>query len=205
MALDFFDKLSASVSKTAKQVSDNAKTLADKNRIRKDISAMENELRNRFRDIGEQYYHENKDNPDPTYAELFEAIAELQVTINMKHQDLAVLDGAMICPECGGTVIIGSKFCPGCGCAAPTPAPVEEPAAVQPLCPFCGQPLAADALFCAACGNKLPENPVAADAEAPADAANAVPAELVCPGCGEILPADALFCAVCGTKAPGVD
>ena len=37
MAIEFFDKLTASVSRTAKQVSDNAKTLADKIRIRKDI------------------------------------------------------------------------------------------------------------------------------------------------------------------------
>ena len=33
MAIEFLDKLTASVSKTAKQVSDNAKSLADKNRL----------------------------------------------------------------------------------------------------------------------------------------------------------------------------
>lgn len=205
MAIEFFDKLTASVSKTAKQVSDNAKTLADKNRLRKDISAMENELRNRFRDIGEQYFHENKSNPDPTYAELFDAIAELQASIAAKHQELAALDGAMTCPECGGTIIIGSKFCPGCGSPAPTPVIEPAPTTVQPLCPFCGQPLASDALFCASCGNKLPEIEQPAAEEIPAAPVDAPPTEAICPTCGEILPSDALFCAVCGTKAPGID
>ena len=48
MAIEFFDKLTASVSKTVKQASDGAKVLADKNRVRKDIASAENELRARF-------------------------------------------------------------------------------------------------------------------------------------------------------------
>ena len=93
MAIEFFDRLTASVSKTAKQVSDNAKSLADKNRVRKDIAAMENELRNRFRDIGEKYFLETKDNPAPEYAEMFSAIGELQTGLAAKQRELESLDG----------------------------------------------------------------------------------------------------------------
>lgn len=201
MAMEFFDKLTASVSRTAKQVSDNAKTLADKNRIRKDIAATENELRNRFRDIGERYFTETQENPAPGYAEMFSAITELQATLAAKQHEIEMLDGTAICPGCGGAVALGSKFCPHCGAAAPVLSPIPEQQPVpQPICPFCGQTLAPDALFCAACGNKLPEQPVPAAPAAPVQ-----PLQNVCPNCGEVLPSDALFCAVCGTKAPGID
>ena len=202
MAIEFFDKLTASVSRTAKQVSDNAKTLADKNRIRKDIAAFENELRNRYRDIGEKYFTENSDNPSPDYAEMFTAINELKAGLAAKQHELETLEGSVACAQCGGPIMIGSKFCPQCGAAAPAQAAAPAPAAaVQPICPFCGQPVAPDAAFCAGCGNKLPEQPANSGAANP----NPEPVSNVCPNCGEVLSPDALFCAVCGTKAPGVD
>ena len=201
MAIEFFDRLTASVSKTAKQVSDNAKSLADKNRVRKDIAAMENELRNRFRDIGEKYFLETKDNPAPEYAEMFSAIGELQTGLAAKQRELESLDGTVACKECGRPILLGSKFCPNCGATAPVPTPPPVSAPVQPICPFCGQPVAPDASFCAGCGNKLPEQPANSGAANP----NPEPVSNVCPNCGEVLAPDALFCAVCGTKAPGVD
>lgn len=204
MAIEFFDRLTASVSRTAKQVSDNAKSLADKNRIRKDIAAIENELRNRYRDIGEKYFTENSENPAPEYAEMFTAINELKNSLAAKQREIEALEGTVICAECGGQILIGSKFCPNCGAAAPVAAAEPAPAAVQPICPFCGQALAADALFCAACGNKIPEQP-AAPVTPQTPAAPVQPVQNVCPNCGEVLSSDALFCAVCGTKAPGVD
>ena len=206
MAIEFFDKLTASVSKTAKQVSDNAKTLADKNRIRKDIAAMENELRNRYRDIGEKYYQENRENPDPEYVDMFVAIAELQNNLAAKQHEIELLEGAIICPQCGGSIVIGSRFCPTCGAMAPTPAPAAQPesAPVQAVCPFCGENLSPDAVFCAGCGNKLPEQSVITNTPA-APVEPAAPAQNICPNCGEVLASDALFCAVCGTKAPGID
>ncbi len=201
--MGFFDKLTAAVSDTAKQVSDNAKSYADKNRVRKDIAATENELRNRFRDIGEKYFAENRDNPSPEYAELFSAIAELQNTLSAKQRELEQMEGTVACPACGHPITLGSKFCPSCGAAAPAPAPAPAAAApLQAACPFCGQPVAPDAMFCAACGNKIPAQSLQSDTPA---APEAPAAPNVCPNCGETLAPDALFCAVCGTKAPGVD
>lgn len=201
MAIEFFDKLTASVSKTAKQVSDNAKSLADKNRIRKDIAAIENELRNRYRDIGEKFFTENRENPSADYTDMFAAVIDLQANLAAKQHEIEMLEGSVICTECGGAIVLGSRFCPHCGAMAPAPAPASaETVAVQPVCPFCGEALASDAMFCAACGNKLPEVSALAEPETPA-----APAQTVCPNCGEVLSPDALFCAVCGSKAPGID
>lgn len=207
MAVEIFDKIAASVSKTAKSVSDGAKVLADKNRVRKDIATMENELRNRFRDIGEQYYFEAIDEPPANYAEAFAAITELRTSLTAKQRELSTLEGTVTCTECGRTLVKDARFCPYCGAA--TPEPVQpEPVQMATYCNICGAQLAPDAVFCAACGNRVdapaPEKG-REEAPTPETAKEEAPAPLYCPSCGEPLPPDALFCAACGTKAPNVE
>ena len=197
MAKDFFNKLTASVSKTMKQVSDNTKTLADKNRVRRDIASIENEMRNRYREIGEKYFTEHRDAPDADYAEIFNAIFELETNLADKHHELELLEGTVPCPSCGAPVAIGSRFCAGCGAAAPVVTPPAPAQPVQGVCPFCSAPLAPNAQFCAGCGNKLPE--------APSEPAPAAAAPSVCPNCGEAMAPDTMFCAFCGTKVSGAE
>lgn len=204
MALEFIDKFASSVSRTVKQVSDNTKSLADKNRLRRDITALENELRNRFCDIGSRCFEEQSGQADSPYAEMFAAVKELQAAIAEKRHELEVLEGTIICQQCGGPIVVGSRFCPGCGAPAPAAAPAPAPQApVQPVCPICGEALAPDAVFCVSCGNKVGGDNRPAAPETPA--APAAPVQSVCPNCGEVLAPDALFCAVCGTKAPGIE
>ena len=193
--MGLFDQFTASVSKTAKQVSGSAKVLADKNRIRRDLAAMENELRNRFRDIGEKFYQETRENPDPAYQELFDAISELQNNLVMKQHELESLDGMVTCTECGRAMAKDAKFCPNCGATAPVyEPPVMHPENAASVCPVCGASLAPDAMFCASCGNKIEHTPVVP----------AVPVPPRCPNCNTELASDALFCPNCGTAIPGL-
>ena len=191
-----FENLKASVSKTMRQASDSMKTMSDKSRLKKDISTMENELRNRFRDVGEKYFNDTKENPDPAFQEMFAAIAQLQESLSDRRRDLNLLDGNLPCTNCGAMVSTDSRFCPNCGAPAPVP-PKAEPAPVpQAVCPFCGQILDHDAVFCASCGNKVAGNPSAPTAPAgsgispfaqpPAAPAADVPAAPIVP----VVPAD---------------
>lgn len=191
MPMEFFDKITASVSKTVKQASDGAKVLADKNRVRKDIASAENELRARYREIGERYYAETAANPPAGFEEIFGEIAALKTELADMQKELEVLTGALTCQHCGKTFGTDARFCPYCG----EPVPVTEPEPAQParVCSACGAPLADDAAFCAVCGQ----------AAAPAEPAQ--PAEPVCPNCHSPLQPNATFCGVCGTKAPDVD
>ena len=193
--MGIFDQIGASISKTAKEVSEGAKTLSDKNRVRKDIAAIENELRNRFREIGEKLYELTGSNPDPEFAELFAAIAELKTALTEKNQELIALDGKYACPKCGTVNPRDAKFCQSCGTPAPEMPEAAPAAPAQGICANCGAPLAPNAVFCAACGTKA----------APAPAQPEAPAQKVCPNCGTPFEPGALFCAVCGNKAPDVD
>lgn len=194
--MGFFDNLAASVSKTAREVSDGAKVMADKNRIRKEIASLESELRNRYRDIGQKFYEENKENIPSEYAELFEGIVSLSDNLSAKQKELETIEGTVTCPGCGKQFPKGTNFCSGCGQTIPQPAPA--PAAEAPCvgaCPKCGAQVPPGSAFCASCGNKMDAAPAAPQA----------PAANVCPNCGETLAPDAVFCANCGTKAPGLD
>ncbi len=203
MPMEFIDKITASVSKTVKQASDSAKILADKNRVRKEIASVENELRNRYRTVGEQFYAENAASPAPEYAEVFGEIAALQADLAAMQHELEILTGSLTCKFCGRTFGTDASFCPYCGEPVPVePSPAEATAVGAKTCEVCGAALAADAVFCAVCGHAVPKDEPASDADANA---NDAPAQNICPNCGTPLQDDAMFCGVCGTKAPGID
>lgn len=202
MAIEFFDRITASVSKTVKQASDGAKVLADKNRVRKDIASAENELRARYREIGERFYAENASNPPQAYADLFAEIAALQTELDDMQKELEMLTGSMTCKNCGKGIGTDARFCPYCG--EPVPVVEPEPASSR-VCSACGAALADEAAFCAVCGQPAAPVEPAAPAQPETPAQPEAPAQLVCPKCGnQLQPSDA-FCGVCGTKAPGLD
>lgn len=200
MAMEFIDKFTASVSKTVKQASEGARAIADKNRVRKDIASAENELRARYREIGERYYAETCANPDPAYADVFAEIAALQTELSDMQKELEQLTGSLTCQKCGRAFATDARFCPYCGEPVPVVAP-QQAAPAQRLCAACQAPLPDDAAFCAVCGQPAPAAP--AEPETPAEPE--APAQPVCPKCGNALQPSDVFCGVCGTKAPGID
>lgn len=204
--MSFFDNVVDTMSKAAREVSDGAKNIAEKNRVRKEIATMENDIRTRFRAIGQKYYDDMCDHPDPAYAEMVNGITKLKEQLAAKQKELVELDGAAVCPGCGKGCDKNAKFCPACGTVMPKPepeAPTAAPEAPKPVnptnCPVCNAALSPSALFCAECGTKVEQIVPTADVE---PAAPEKPAFCAC--CGAALAPEALFCAECGTKAPDV-
>lgn len=204
--MSFFDNVVDTMSKAAREVSDGAKNIAEKNRVRKEIATMENDIRTRFRAIGQKYYDDMCDHPDPAYAEMVNGITKLKEQLAAKQKELVELDGAAVCPGCGKGCDKNAKFCPACGTVMPKPepeAPTAAPEAPKPVnptnCPVCNAALSPSALFCAECGTKVEQIVPTADVE---PAAPEKPTFCAC--CGAALAPEALFCAECGTKAPDV-
>lgn len=81
--------------------------------------------------------------------------------------------GTVTCPECGGQVAQGAKFCSNCGAKM----------AQAPTCPKCHAEVSPGAKFCPNCGNPL-------QAAGPTH----------CPQCGHELAPGAKFCPNCGNK-----
>lgn len=150
--MGIFDNIKASVSSTVRQASDGAKVYADKNRVKKEIMALEAELANCYRDLGNMVYREHSGDPDYPYQDLFLTISQVQASLADKQRELNLLLGIQTCPECGATLALNVHYCSNCGAKAPE---IAAPVVAQAVCPFCAQPLDPEAMFCSNCGRNV--------------------------------------------------
>ena len=150
--MGIFDNIKASVSSTVRQASDGAKVYADKNRVKKEIMALETELANCYRDLGNMVYREHSGDPDYPYQDLFLTISQVQASLADKQRELNLLLGIQTCPECGATLALNVHYCSNCGAKAPE---IAAPVVPQSVCPFCAQPLDPEAMFCSNCGRNV--------------------------------------------------
>jgi RNA polymerase subunit RPABC4/transcription elongation factor Spt4 len=81
----------------------------------------------------------------------------------------------MQCTQCNTTIAEGGKFCPNCGTAAPTPAPVIQSAGG--FCPSCGAAQTVVAKFCPSCGSAI----AIASVAIPAPTVQSAPTHYVAP------------------------
>ncbi len=112
---DQFRKVSDDVGKMARDVAGSSKKAAAKARIRRMINGCNTALQSIYTEIGERYYVENQCEPEPQYAGLFERATDLTAQIDVLKAELAGLDHATLCPNCGKAVNDHQKFCPECG------------------------------------------------------------------------------------------
>ena len=99
-----------------------------------------------------------------TYADKLLGVKSLPTQLNLKMftdyaaslsgqgGQPAVVDpqglGAPLCPNCGGSLTPGAKFCVSCGKPVP---------AAPAVCPNCGRAFQENENFCVGCGTKRPD------------------------------------------------
>ena len=140
---DQFRKMSDDVGKMAREVADTSKKATARARVRRMINSCNESLQTIYQEIGSRYYVENQCQPEEQYEGLFQQASDLIAQIDVLKSELAGLDNASICPECGSKVNDGQKFCPECG------------AALRMVCKNCGAE--GSGKFCAECGAPLGE------------------------------------------------
>ena len=158
---DQFRKMSDDVGKMAREVADTSKKATARARVRRMINSCNESLQTIYQEIGSRYYVENQCQPEEQYEGLFQQASDLIAQIDVLKSELAGLDNASICPECGskrpaedegwtcscGAVNKG-KFCTNCGAKKPAGAPLyrsdkcgwepEDPKNPPRFCPECG-------------------------------------------------------------------
>ncbi len=87
----------------------------------------------------------------------------------------------MYCPNCGGPVQAGERFCANCG--------NNQPAEAKQHCPSCGKEWEGDSEFCPFCGHSV--------------ASKETERTSFCRNCGHTLTGTASFCSHCGTSVNG--
>ena len=112
--MEFFEKLSNTISAAGKDGLNKAKELKDTAKLTMDIKEREGAIQKYYRELGKAYYQDHKMDVAPEYEQMaaikaaFEEIGELKAA---KDE----IRGIKRCPSCGSTISPVAKYCANCG------------------------------------------------------------------------------------------
>lgn len=109
------DEVKTGAEKLAKDAIDGSKKVAEKIKLKGAISRAESRLNATYLEIGKKYEEIYGDKGDAEFAELLTQVAEARAQIAISRAELAAVDSATICENCGKYVQEGQRFCPYCG------------------------------------------------------------------------------------------
>ena len=113
--MDFFTEMKRSLESTGKQVAKKTKDFSESLQLKSKIAAEKDALETMYRSIGRQVYEHATEEETERFAEEFLSI---QKTLKRKaelEEELAVLEGAVYCEECGAKLDRNAVFCSRCG------------------------------------------------------------------------------------------
>lgn len=113
--LKFGEDLKNSAEKIAKGTIDTSKKMAEKAKIKRAISQAESSLNAAYIEIGKKYEELYGNKCEEEFAQLLAEIADARARIAASRAELAAVDSASLCANCGKYVQEGQKFCPHCG------------------------------------------------------------------------------------------
>lgn len=137
-----FDKISEKISQTAGIVKINGL-----------IAQEERQINDYLLQIGEICYNKFPENPESLVANLVAQINGAKAKIAEYAEQVNKLKGVAKCEQCGMDIVLGNKFCSGCGTRVKDEA--INTAEEGPVCMGCGASLASDVAFCTGCGQKV--------------------------------------------------
>lgn len=131
---------------------------AEINRLNKAINAEEQTINAVFQQMGQTYFAAHRGDPEENQAAYVKAVLDAMERAKSYRDQINVLRGIAICPNCKSEVSSSAAFCSRCGTRMPAQA--QNPAAPAPgmsICPNCGNRCAPGNRFCNRCGTRLPE------------------------------------------------
>jgi len=114
----------SSVEKLAKGAADSSKKMVERVKIKGEISKAESELNAAYLEIGKKYEELYGDRMEPDFADALAQVAKAKAAIAVSRAELASMESASVCPNCGKFVKEADRFCPNCGTKQEHP---EEP------------------------------------------------------------------------------
>lgn len=113
--MELFDKISDAVVSAGKDLGKKAGELGDVAKLKYEIKSKESEVRVKYRELGEKYFAEHKDDADDPKYDVMKEIQALTKEIEGLEEAVMDAQGAAACPNCGAKVKPGMTFCSNCG------------------------------------------------------------------------------------------
>lgn len=150
----FFDKMKQAFEETSQTARQKTKDLSSVTRLNAQIGDAERKINDLYYKLGFEVYKAYRENPLEAGAVQIGEINYLHKVIADCKAQIATINQANLCPNCGAKISKNMLFCSGCGYKLPV-VEVEEPA--KPCCPACGTEITEDSAFCGNCGHRLNE------------------------------------------------
>lgn len=184
-----FEHFTSKMKNYGDTIKQGAQNISETASISREITQLRSDIDKTYRNLGEEYYRQNRSNIPDLYRRFFEHLEQQMAALKAAEKALQDVKGTWVCPNCGVENPKEGRFCGNCG--SPRPAVKENKPVVAPagLCPKCGAPLVEGAMFCGNCGCRLEQQ------EVPRSAAPAAPepaAKSVMHGAGHAVPEESV-------------
>lgn len=195
--MDFFDKLSKTVTEASQKTIAKTKELADTSRLNSMISEEEKIITNQYFQIGKLYVSIHKDDFEDDFAGMIGVVAEAESKIRDYKKQIQDIKGVQRCEKCGAEVPNGAAFCSSCGA---TMLKIQAPVSTDYIkCENCGTEVKKGMRFCTSCGKPIEAVKAASDMPV-TEQTVIIEREKVCPNCGAKVEEGLAFCTECGAK-----
>lgn len=112
---DIAGKVGGSVERGAKSVSESSKKLAEKTKIKREISHIEALISSDYIELGKAYFDMICDDPENEYAATVADIEENNENLQQLRAQLMALEDKISCHGCGAQVKKDQLYCDKCG------------------------------------------------------------------------------------------
>lgn len=123
--MDFFNKVSSTISSKSKDVTKRAKEIAEIAKLTGQIAEKEESVKGAYIELGKYVYESQKEDAPEEVAEKFAVIDAAVEEIEHLKREVRKLKGKQQCPDCGKEVSYSAAFCSYCGAKLPEPEPEE--------------------------------------------------------------------------------
>ena len=149
--MELWEKISATVTNTGREVAGKAKELAEIAGLNAKIASEEAAIEKCLKEVG-RFMYEHRENPcDNGLEERFKLVDEHYAQIAALKAQIRKIKGVKQCESCGAEVKAGVPFCGMCGHAVPEEVPeevvAEEVCEVTDACD-CGEECACEEECC---------------------------------------------------------
>ena len=195
------DNIDRKISQIGQGALQKTKDVSENMRLTGAIREEEDRQRELYRQIGERYYQMYYARPQEEFAQWCVQITDSKRKSAQLREQLRILKGTVLCPNCNAEVASGSSFCSNCG--ARVMRQTEIATGVQTdagkICRNCGAVLEEEQKFCMVCGTKVEEEMQSRN-ETVGEKEQTNEIRKCCSNCGKELKPGQAFCNRCGWK-----